>query len=419
MIEKKALCKDCFAKVHQENRCPSCHSPRILFHKELFSLNIAHVDCDAFYASVEKSKNVELVDKPLIVGGGNRGIVTTCCYIARINGVRSAMPIYIAKKLCPKAIIVPPRMGLYREISKFIFSKMTQLTPMVETIALDEAYLDLSGTKQLHGKTAAELLVQLAKEIENELNLSISIGLSENRFLAKLASSLNKPRAFTVIGHEEKHNFINNLPVTCIPGVGPKLSKKLKEDSIEKISQLVALGLDRLENQYGTYGKTLWNLARGRDSKKIKPNSTRKSISKEITFNSDLTKETDLKKALWMLSEKLSDELKSSGIRGQTMTLKLKRSDFTVSSLSYTAERPINMAEDLYQMSLALLLKKVFLAPFRLLGLSISKLIPEKENEMVEKSFDITYNKLLKAELAMDKIKSKFGRKSITKGRGF
>ena len=417
MREKQALCRDCFATIHGEKRCPTCHSPRILYHKELFCLNIAHVDCDAFYASIEKSKNKDLVDEPLIVGGGSRGIVTTCCYIARISGVKSAMPIYIAKKLCPRAIIVQPRMGLYRKISKLIYSKMTRLTPMVETIALDEAYLDLSGTKQLHGKTPAELLIELAKEIENELNLSISIGLSENRFLAKLASSLNKPRAFTVIGKEEKLDFIKNLPVTSIPGVGPKLSKKLKKNSIEKISQLVALGQSRLELQYGTYGKTLWNLARGEDSKIIEPNSIRKSISKEITFETDLTKETDLKRALWLLSEKVSEELKSKRICGRTITLKLKRSDFRVVSISHTADQPFKLAEDLYQSSLALLLKKLFLVPFRLLGLSMSKLILEEKEEELEKSFDTNYIKIQKTELAMDKIRSKFGKKSIIKGR--
>jgi DNA polymerase-4 len=419
MREKQALCRDCFATLYGEKRCPKCHSPRILYHKELFCLNIAHVDCDAFYASIEKSMNEELVDKPLIVGGGSRGIVTTCCYIARISGVKSAMPVYIAKKLCPRAIIVPPRMSLYRKISRLIYSKMTRLTPKVETIALDEAYLDLSGTKQLHGKTPAELLVELAKEIENEVNLSISIGLSENRFLAKLASSLNKPRAFTVIGKEEKHDFIRNLPVTSIPGVGPKLSKKLKKNSIEKISQLVALGQNRLEKQYGTYGKTLWNFARGEDSKIVEPNSIRKSISKEITFEADLKKETDLKRALWLLSEKVSDELKSKRICGRTITLKLKRSDFKVVSMSYTADQPFKMAEELYQSSLALLVKKLFLAPFRLLGLSISRLIIDEEDGGFEKSFDTTYIKIKKTELAMDKIRSKFGKKSIIKGRSF
>ena len=251
MIKAPAICKECGKIFFKQNRCPTCHSPRILFHKELFSLNIAHVDCDAFYASIEKSQNAELINKPVIVGGGRRGIVTTCCYIARISGVKSAMPIYVAKKLCPKAVIIPPRMNFYKEISRLIFSKMTKLTPLVETVALDEAYLDLSGTLQLHGKTPVELLIKLATEIESELSLTISVGLGENLFLAKLASSINKPKAFTIIGRYEKLNFIKNLPVTCIPGVGPTLTKKLKQNSIEKFGHLIQLDLDTLEKKYG------------------------------------------------------------------------------------------------------------------------------------------------------------------------
>ena len=240
---------------------------------------IAHIDCDAFYASVEKSHNTELINKPVIVGGGRRGIVAACCYIARISGIKSAMPIYVAKKLCPNAVIITPRMGLYREISRLIYSKMINLTPIVETVALDEAYLDLSGTQRLHGKAPVELLVKLARDIETEFNLSISIGLSENRFLAKLASSLNKPRAFTVIGKKEKIDYISDLPITYIPGVGPSLSKKLKRDSIEKFHHLSELNPEILIKRYGLYGKRLWSLAQGEDNKPIKPNNIRKNCT--------------------------------------------------------------------------------------------------------------------------------------------
>ncbi len=419
MNRNNVICRECCERYVGLNRCPACHSPRILYHKELFSLNIAHIDCDAFYASVEKSQNPELVNKPVIVGGGKRGIVTTCCYIARINGIKSAMPIYIAKKLCPRAIIIPPRMNLYREVSKLIYSKMIRLTPIVETVALDEAYLDFSGTHQLHGKTPAELLVKLAKEIETELNLSISVGLSENRFLAKLASSLNKPRAFTIIGRGDKLDFIRDLSVTCIPGVGPILSKKLKNDSIEKFHHLMTLDIDTLRKRYGSYGDRLWKLVRGEDNRIIKPNNIRKSISKEITFDFDLFEEDQLAKALWMLSENVSAELKLKGMAARTITLKLKRSNFQLSTLSHTTSQQLKMAEDLYQISYALLLKKTHLSPFRLIGLSASKLLVDNEQGMVEKSLDNTLLKKHKTELVMDELRSKFGKKIISKGRSF
>tara|TARA_B100000965_G_C19577826_1_gene752136 strand:+ start:436 stop:1695 length:1260 start_codon:yes stop_codon:yes gene_type:complete len=419
MREKTAICKDCSTIVFKQNRCPTCNSPRILQHKELFSLMIAHVDCDAFYASVEKSHNTELINKPVIVGGGRRGIVAACCYIARINGIKSAMPIYVAKKLCPSAVIITPRMGLYREISRLIYSKMINLTPIVETVALDEAYLDLSGTQRLHGKAPVELLVKLARDIETELNLSISIGLSENRFLAKLASSLNKPRAFTVIGKKEKIDYISDLPITYIPGVGPSLSKKLKRDSIEKFHHLSELNPEILIKRYGLHGKRLWSLAQGEDSKPIKPNNIRKSISKEITFDFDVSEKADLARALWLLSEKVSEGLKAKGIVGKTITLKLKRFNFELTSVSHTTNQPIKMAEDLYQITYALLLKKMSLIPFRLMGLSVSKLAMAKEAGILDNSLDTTHLKKYKTESAMDEIKSKFGSHIIGKGRSF
>ena len=228
--EEIFICRDCAKLSLDENKCQKCNSPKILKHDELLSLNIAHIDCDAFYASVEKSRNPQLINKAIIVGGGKRGVVTTCCYIARIKGVKSAMPIFKAKRLCPEAIFIKPRMSLYKHISNLVFSKLKQLTPLVETIAFDEAYLDFSGTYQLYKKTPAELLVKLALEIENELGITISIGLSENKFLAKLASSINKPKGFTVIGKSEKLEFLKNLHIKNIPGIGPSLQRKFKKN---------------------------------------------------------------------------------------------------------------------------------------------------------------------------------------------
>ena len=188
-----ALCRDCLTEFETGNRCPACRSPRILAHPELARLAIAHMDCDAFYASVEKRDNPELRDKPVIVGGGTRGVVSTCCYIARINGVRSAMPMFQALKLCPEAVVVKPRMSVYVEVSRAIRAMMEALTPAIEPLSLDEAFIDLTGTARLHGAPPAVMLARLMQRMETELGLSGSVGLSHNKFLAKIASDLDKP----------------------------------------------------------------------------------------------------------------------------------------------------------------------------------------------------------------------------------
>ena len=177
-------------------------------HDELGQLSIAHMDCDAFYASVEKRDNPTLRDRPVIVGGGTRGVVSTCCYIARIKGVRSAMPMFQALKLCPEAVVVKPRFPAYLEASRAIRAMMEELTPSIEPLSLDEAFLDLSGTARLHGAPPAVLLARLTKRMEDELGLTGSIGLSHNKFLAKIASDLDKPRGFSVIGRAETESFL-------------------------------------------------------------------------------------------------------------------------------------------------------------------------------------------------------------------
>jgi len=188
-----ALCRACLTEIEEASRCPACGSPRVLSHPELFSLSIAHMDCDAFYASVEKRDNPELRDKPVIIGGGRRGVVSTACYIARIKGVRSAMPMFKALKLCPEAIVVRGRMDTYVEVSRQIRKLMEDLTPDIEPLSLDEAFLDLSGTARLHGHPPAVMLANLLKRMEEELGITGSIGLSQNKFLAKVASDLDKP----------------------------------------------------------------------------------------------------------------------------------------------------------------------------------------------------------------------------------
>ncbi|MCO4809922.1 MAG: DNA polymerase IV, partial [Planktomarina temperata] len=196
-----AFCRDCLTTFETApRRCTACGRPRIAAHPELFSLSIAHMDCDAFYASVEKRDNPELASKPVIIGGGRRGVVSTACYVARVRGVKSAMPMFQALKLCPEAVVVRPRMEEYVKASAAIRKMMQELTPAIEPLSLDEAFLDMTGTTALHGAPPAVMLARLVKRMREELGLTGSIGLSHNKFLAKVASDLDKPRGFSVIG---------------------------------------------------------------------------------------------------------------------------------------------------------------------------------------------------------------------------
>ncbi|MFL2812703.1 MAG: DNA polymerase IV [Paracoccaceae bacterium] len=418
MIEEKIfICRDCANFSTNKIKCQTCNSPRILEHDELLSLNIAHIDCDAFYASVEKSQNPQLINKPVIVGGGNRGVVTTCCYIARIKGVKSAMPIFKAKRICPEAIIIHPKMSLYKHISNIVFTKFNQLTPLVETIAFDEAYLDFSGTYQLYKKSAAELLIKLALDIEKELGITISIGLSENKFLAKLASSFEKPRGFTIIGKSEKLEFIKSLHVNNIPGIGPSLQKKCETNSIMTMDDLRKLDQKILIKKFGKVGKIMWNRSRGIDERKIKPLNSRKSISKETTFEYNVSDFNKLKKTLWLLTEEMSDILKKNNIFSRSITLKLKRHNFKIITCSFTFFEPTFSAENIYQTAVSLLKNKIEMAPFRLIGLSTSKFCIEKQQSFSNFKLDSKSKKIEKTEYAVDKIRLKFGKEIIKKGR--
>uniref|UniRef100_UPI0030DC8429 DNA polymerase IV n=1 Tax=uncultured Sulfitobacter sp. TaxID=191468 RepID=UPI0030DC8429 len=230
------LCRDCLSEIAPARRCPRCGSPRVLSHPELFDLSIAHMDCDAFYASVEKRDNPELAGKPVIIGGGRRGVVSTACYVARIRGVRSAMPMFQALKLCPEAVIIKPRMEVYVEASRAIRAMMEEMTPAIEPLSLDEAFLDMTGTARLHGQPPAVMLARLVRRMKMELGLTGSIGLSHNKFLAKVASDLDKPHGFSVIGAGETAAFLRDKPVGMIWGVGAATQTALEKAGIRSFS---------------------------------------------------------------------------------------------------------------------------------------------------------------------------------------
>ena len=411
------LCRDCLSTADHIERCLECGSPRILRHQELFDLSIAHMDCDAFYASVEKRENPSLVDKPLIIGGGRRGVVSTACYIARIRGVKSAMPMFQALKLCPDAVIVKPRMALYAEVSKEIRKMMDDLTPSVEPLSLDEAFIDLSGTQKLHGAPPAVMLAKLINRMQRELGLTGSIGLSHNKFLAKIASDLDKPRGFSVIGVQDTEKFLKDKPVRLIWGVGKAMQQSLEGSGIRTFSDLLRWERKDLNVKFGQMGDRLWHLARGQDARPVDSRAAMKSISNETTFFEDTSDLDLLHGHLWRMCEKVSSRAKAKGIAGRVLTLKLKTNAHKLITKRVTLRDATQLADTLYHSLSALLDQLEKGQSYRLLGAGLSDLCPEKEAELSPDLLNMQASQRGKAERASDAIRKKFGPDAIIKGR--
>tara|TARA_Y100001935_G_scaffold88004_1_gene72970 strand:+ start:162 stop:1343 length:1182 start_codon:yes stop_codon:yes gene_type:complete len=389
----------------------------IISHPELLTLNIAHMDCDSFYASVEKRDYPELIDKPVIIGGGRRGVVSTACYIARIRGVHSAMPMYRALKLCPDAVIIRPRMKLYAEVSLEIRKMMLELTPAVEPISLDEAFLDLGGTQRLHKKPPAVLLAELTNRIKNELGLTGSIGLSHNKFLAKVASDLNKPNGFSIIGKQETEKFLFNQPVNILWGVGAGTKEKLGAMGIRTLSDLLRWEESDFVRKFGTSGKRLKALASGKDNRRVMAERLIKSISNETTFGEDIFKHEILIGHLWRMCEKVSDRAKSREIAGKVGVIKLKTDKHRLITRRLTFKEPTNMADRLFNALEPLLKSEIKEVKFRLLGVTLTDLCDQKYADLTGDLLDPNAQNREKAELATDKIRRKFGVNAIIKGR--
>ena len=412
-----ALCKDCLTQFDSGSRCPSCRSPRVVVHDELWDLSIAHMDCDAFYASVEKRDSPELRDKPVIIGGGKRGVVSTACYIARIRGVRSAMPMFQALKLCPDAVVVRPRMEAYAEASRAVRALMDELTPQIEPLSLDEAFLDLTGTARLHGAPPAIMLARLVKRMKDELGLSGSIGLSHNKFLAKVASDLDKPRGFSVIGRAETVDFLKPKPVRLIWGIGPATQASLDKAGIHTIGDLHRWEKDQLTERFGQTGERLFHLARGEDFRRISPNAPVKSISKETTFFEDTSDPDVLDGHLWRLSEQVSARAKAKDKAGRVVTLKLKTKAFKTITKRQSLHQPTQMADTIYRVARSLYDAAGNTGPFRLIGVGISDLTSAHDADREGDLLDPDAGRRANAERATDKIRAKFGTDAIKKGR--
>ncbi|WP_372786700.1 DNA polymerase IV [Phenylobacterium sp.] len=414
----KAFCRDCFWQGEQAvRRCPICASPRVVAHEDLASLAIAHMDCDAFYASVEKRDRPELRDQAVIVGGGKRGVVTTCCYIARIKGVRSAMPMFKALKLCPEAVVIKPDFSKYRAESKRILGMAGDLTPLIQNLSLDEAWLDLAGTERLHKAPPAVTLAKLQARIEAETGLTVSIGLSANKFLAKIASDLDKPRGFSVIGGAEAQAFLAPRPVGILPGVGPAMVASLERAGYRTVGDLARADIKALAERFGSHGLRLSRLSHGEDHRPVNPREERKGISAETTFNEDLSDLSDLEDVLAELSEKVARHARADGLAGRVVTLKLRTTDFRILTRRRTIPVPTQTAKTLFAVGRELLAAEATGRPYRLIGIGMAELAPAGAVE--DDFFAGDERRALAGEKTLDAIRARFGAGAVTSGRIF
>ena len=412
-----SLCRKCFNTFNEEGRCPRCSSPLVVSHSELFDLNIAHMDCDAFYASVEKRDNPDLADKPVIIGGGRRGVVSTACYIARIRGVKSAMPMFKALEKCPDAVVIRPRMKIYAEISQQIRAMMNDITPLVEPLSLDEAFMDLSGTHKLHGAPPAVMLAKLMDRISDNLGLTGSIGLSHNKFLAKIASDLNKPNGYSIIGEAETSSFLKDKSIRLIWGVGASTQKSLEKSGIRTFLDLLRWDRKDLVSKFGSMGDRLWFLARGQDARVVSNSDRIKSISNETTLNENTSNIRVLEGHLWRLCEKVSSRAKSKGLAGTIMILKLKSSNHKIITRRVTLRDPTYLADVLFRSTYPLMEAAIENGPFRLVGAGLSGLCLASQAQREPELLDDGALNRIKVERVTDEIREKFGDEAMIKGR--
>ncbi len=413
------FCRDCLTyNAVTVLRCKNCGSPRLLVHSERDRLSIAHIDCDAFYASVEKRDRPELRDKPVIIGGGKRGVVSTACYVARIRGVKSAQPMFKALAACPDAVVIKPDMAKYAKVGRQVRELMQELTPLVEPVSIDEAFLDLTGTELLHHASPAIALAQLSKRIEDSLGISVSVGLSYCKFLAKLASDLDKPRGFSIIGQAEAKTVLAGLPVRKIWGVGPAFEAALAKAGITMIGQLQELPLTDLMRRFGSMGQRLYYLSRGEDERNVTVGHETKSVSAETSFDTDLRMFQQLVTPLRSLSEDVSARLKKAELSGRTVTLKLKTSDFKSRTRALTLPDPTQLADRIFRAGLLLLDREIDGTAFRLLGIGVNDIEDEGRADSID-LIDEGAQKRQKAELAVDKLREKFGSQAVETGYTF
>ena len=416
MSSSTCFCRDCLADATPAQlRCSVCGSPRLICHQELEELSVAHIDCDAFYATVEKRDDPTLAAEPVIVGGGKRGVVAAACYVARIYGVRSAMPMFQALRLCPHAKVVRPNMEKYVKVGREVRQMMLALTPLVEPLSIDEAFLDLSGTARLHGMSAAKALAHFAADVETKLRITVSIGLSCNKFLAKVASDLDKPRGFAVLSIKDAPAFLAPKPVSFIFGVGAVSAARYARDGFHRIADFQQAGEIELMRRYGEEGRRLSRLSRGIDERKVDATRETKSVSAETTFERDIADFRTLERVLWSLAEEVSARLKHKELAGATVTLKLKTADFKIRTRARSLESLTQLAGRIFAAARALLQHEADGTPFRLLGVGVSAI----DTADAADPADLVDGRAALAEHAVDDLRARFGDAVLVRGLGF
>ncbi|WP_430911027.1 DNA polymerase IV [Methylobacterium sp. sgz302541] len=415
----RPLCRDCLSEQGEgARRCAACGSPRLIVHPERDRLAIAHVDCDAFYAAVEKRDDPTLRDRPVIVGGGRRGVVSTACYIARISGVHSAMPMFKALAACPDAVVIRPDMEKYVRVGRQVRAMMLDLTPAIEPVSIDEAFLDLSGTERLHGASPALTLARFSARVEREIGISVSIGLSDTKFLAKIASDLDKPRGFSILGRAEAEAFLADKPVTILPGIGQSARARLAGLGIVRVGDILRADPRRLHEALGRDAARLLALARGEDERQVRTHREAKTVSAETTLPADLASFAALRPVLWRLCEKVSGRLKKGDVAGASITLKLKDGGFRLRTRTRGGLPPTQLAGRLFAEGEAMLREACDGTPFRLVGIGAGDLcdaVHADRGDLVDEGTAETARR----EAALDRVREKFGAGAIQRGLVF
>ena len=411
-----AFCRDCLADASpQSARCGQCGSPRLVRHDELARLAIAHIDCDAFYAAIEKRDDPAIAAEPVIIGGGRRGVVAAACYVARTFGVRSAMPMFEALRLCPQARVIRPNMEKYSRVGREVRRMMFGLTPLVEPLSIDEAFLDLNGTERLHGLWPAKVLARFAAEVEKTLGITVSIGLSCNKFLAKVASDLDKPRGFAVLGAGEAPAFLAPKPVSFIFGVGKASAARFARDGFHSIADLQRASEVALMRRYGEEGRRLARLARGIDARAVSADRETKSVSAETTFSRDIADFRALERILWSQAEEVSSRLKAKALAGSTVTLKLKTANFKIRTRARSLDAATQLAGRIFAAARGLLEREADGSKFRLLGVGMSAITTADAADPA----DFVDGRAVEAEHALDRVRARFGDGAMVRGLAF
>ena len=417
------LCRDCYANGYwgaeaPPSACPRCGAARLVVDDDILDLSIAHLDCDSFYASIEKRDHPELLTKPVMVGGESRGVVAAACYEARKYGVRSAMPTFQAKRLCPDITIIKPRMDHYVAVSRQIRAMMQELTPLVEPLSIDEAFLDLTGTQALHKASPAEMLMRLQARIEKEIGITVSVGLAANKSLAKLASDQDKPHGFFVLNAKQAASWLRYRPVSTIYGIGKSSARRLQDAGFQLCGDLADAELKQLVPLLGKQALFIQNLAKGIDHRPVKVEREAKSVSSETTFETDLSSEAQLLPVLERQAQRVSRRLKQQALQGNVITLKLKSAEFKTLSRRKTITAPTDKAHEIFDVARGLL--QAEMGPkrrWRLLGVGVDGFENAKQNADFLTMLDPKFDRKTKLEQAMDDVHEKFGADLVFSGR--